>query len=247
MGSPYPDSIDIQWSIRGTSGRLTFYIILVDIEWQEDCLYDYVELQPAAGGGSSRRYCGRDTSWQSYAMASHEASVIFHADYSISFSGFQLDWQAVSIDTCTSYQNQSFGTLASVNYPTGYINDLDCVLVIDVLPGYRVFVQFYTFLLNTAEPLCSDYLQIGLNGTALEYSVVLCANVSIQEGCPLLLMSVSSSVQLYFHTNGGYNQQGYNLTYMAGKWQECRPHLIQIGVDTKWSPLCKRHFEFCFL
>lgn len=59
--SPYPNNLDLTLTLRGpTNSRLVLTFVRLDLEYQPQCLYDYVGLQ-SSPQDLMVRYCGRHT------------------------------------------------------------------------------------------------------------------------------------------------------------------------------------------
>ncbi|XP_063382141.1 cubilin-like [Cydia fagiglandana] len=120
--------------------RLVFVFQRIDLEFQKDCLYDYVELRDTLNLKSSR-YCGTvgETRW---VASSNKAVLHFHSDYNTQASGFSLIWQAVELVGCPSQTFTSKeGVLRSPHFPHFLLPDLDCTVDILAPAGKRVFLN----------------------------------------------------------------------------------------------------------
>ncbi|XP_037294854.1 uncharacterized protein LOC115449546 [Manduca sexta] len=143
--SVYDPDLDYWVHVVGPSEtRLVFVFHAVDLEYQKDCLYDFVELRDLHTAKSSR-YCGSvgETRW---VAASNAAVLHFHSDYNTQGSGYSLSWKAVELVGCPSQTFTSKeGVLRSPNYPQFLLPNLDCTIDIIAPAGKRVFLNISHF------------------------------------------------------------------------------------------------------
>ena len=77
----YHSNVHLVWHILApVSSRILFLFHFLDLEYHQDCLYDYVLIHD----NSTRqefRYCGTRRELHSYATHSNQATVIFNSDF----------------------------------------------------------------------------------------------------------------------------------------------------------------------
>ncbi|XP_013136434.1 PREDICTED: cubilin-like [Papilio polytes] len=141
----YDNEVDYWVQVAGPPDtRLVFVFKSIDLEYQNDCLYDYVELKDGLTTKSSR-YCGSlgETRW---VATSNLATLHFHSDYNTQGSGFSLSWRAVELAGCPSQTFTSKeGQLRSPNFPHFLLPGLDCTIHILAPSGKRVFLNISHF------------------------------------------------------------------------------------------------------
>ncbi|GLG96835.1 Putative CTL10 isoform B, partial [Gryllus bimaculatus] len=144
--------------------RLVVQFSRIDLEPQQDCLYDFVELR--SGGpptdASARaddardardahavRWCGsHDTDMERFHFVSwsNEATLRFHSDYSQAGAGFAAAWKAVDVSGCPQLTlTAREGELTSPNFPDFLMARLDCNTTILAPPGRKVWLEFTDF------------------------------------------------------------------------------------------------------
>lgn len=78
----------------------------------------------------------------------NRARIKFHSDYSVSRSGFSLNWKAISMDACPSKTfnvNEQFTTITSPNFPNFLLNNLNCTYVLSARAKQRIWIEFQEF------------------------------------------------------------------------------------------------------
>ncbi|CAG9794076.1 unnamed protein product [Diatraea saccharalis] len=141
----YDNDLDYWVHIIGPPDtRLVIIFHKIELEYQKDCLYDYIELRDPSNMKSSR-YCGSVgvTKW---VAADRRAVLHFHSDYNNQGAGFSLSWHAVELTGCPSQTFTSKeGTIRSPNYPNFLLPNLDCTIDILAPAGKRVFLNISSF------------------------------------------------------------------------------------------------------
>ncbi|XP_013171904.1 PREDICTED: cubilin-like [Papilio xuthus] len=141
----YDNDVDYWVHVSGPPDtRLVFVFNSIDLEYQNDCLYDFVELKDGLSSKSSR-YCGSlgETRW---VATSNQATLHFHSDYNTQGSGFSLSWRAVELAGCPFQTFTSKeGQLRSPNYPQFLLPGLDCTIDILAPSGKRIFLNISHF------------------------------------------------------------------------------------------------------
>lgn len=150
----YYNNLDFSVKISGPDRtRLLITFSKIDIEFQLECLYDYIELTSVDRSGKeiadTVKLCGShdvDMDRFNFVSDTNEALLRFHSDYSISGSGFLLNWRAVDTSGCPK---QTFtakeGTITSPNYPFFLLPRMDCSLTILAPAGKRVWLEFVQY------------------------------------------------------------------------------------------------------
>ncbi|OXA61797.1 Protocadherin Fat 1 [Folsomia candida] len=99
--SNYQNNLDYGYHLIAPPGtQIVLRFSHLDVEDQEDCLYDYVEIVDKKTANATR-YCGTystaDLERLDYVSSSNELDVFFHADFSHSGTGFEIAWRAVDV------------------------------------------------------------------------------------------------------------------------------------------------------
>lgn len=145
----------------------------LDVEYQQECLYDYVMLKSATRNevDDSLKWCGTfDDDMQRFRFASigNEVELSFHSDYSGSGSGFLAHWKAVDVAMCpVQTLTAREGFITSPNYPNFLLSQLDCTITILAPSGKRVWIEFLDFDLGKPVKLASKEEAIDVDDTLL--------------------------------------------------------------------------------
>ncbi|XP_066978110.1 uncharacterized protein [Macrobrachium rosenbergii] len=158
--SQYPNNLHLTITLRGpASSRLVITFTKIDLEYQQDCLYDYVGLQ-SGPQDSMTRYCGRhlkDMERFDYVSKSNEAVVTFHSDWSVVGAGVMGRWRVVDISSCPHQElRQSQGIITSPNFPYFNLDSIHCTTTIKASVNERIWLQFQTFEVGAKEPIPKD-------------------------------------------------------------------------------------------
>ncbi|XP_070531950.1 uncharacterized protein [Ptychodera flava] len=119
------------------------------------------------------------------------------------------------------------GFIQSPNYPSNYVNDLTCVTTINAPSNLCVRLSFVAFSLQPGSRpgLCdTDYVQVtDLNNRAM--NDIMCG------GDSRLFNSLSSDVEIVFHSDENFTDSGFQLyanfvacpqfAFIPGEWGEC--------------------------
>uniref|UniRef100_T1J517 Cubilin n=1 Tax=Strigamia maritima TaxID=126957 RepID=T1J517_STRMM len=210
----YPNNLDYTIRVIGPIGtRILLQFNYLDLEWQEDCLYDYMELRSGSEKPQTR-VCGQhSTDLMKFDFISDKNELVasVHTDYSITGTGFDVSWTTVDVSSCPSrFTNVLAGKIQSVNYPSNYISNLDCVTEIFTNPGSRVWLEFLNFDVGTMNPngVCqTDFLELTLGRNSLE-KILLCGNKT-DDIETLKFLSFSDYIKVFFHSDSTETHLGY--------------------------------------
>ena len=152
----------------------------MDIEYHQNCAYDYVEVRNSDASVSGERFCGT-TLPPVQRSTGNQMVVVFHSDYSVIGRGFKASY-VISDDnsgglttttapattvtefvgTCGGSFGGSRGTMATPNYPENYGNNLNCVYQIEVEAGRRVELTIVDFAVQNHARCNRDGLEVDL-------------------------------------------------------------------------------------
>lgn len=131
----------------------------IDIEWQKNCLYDYLMLRDSR---RQKRICGqindKELVNKVFISQTNEMSITFKSDFSNRGSGFKLNWKAFTMGWCDSKQTvidesenrteSDVSHIDSPGYPTWNLPNLNCSLVI-VAKGHKRVSLRWLFTLHS--------------------------------------------------------------------------------------------------
>ncbi|KAF4524800.1 hypothetical protein B566_EDAN010175 [Ephemera danica] len=160
----YPNSygmnMECYWKIVVSRGSLIQLVIVdLDLEHEEACNYDYIELRDGPSSTSSilGHFCQRGTT-SILTTTQNFMWIKFRADESRQGRGFNLRYETVCNNKLTGFR----GVIESTNFPQPYPHNRNCTWAISAPPGNKVNITFSNFELeNGRAGNCSyDYVQI---------------------------------------------------------------------------------------
>lgn len=139
--SKYYNNLHYYMRIIGPENtRITVVFRKIDIEHQSECLYDYIQLN------DGDRICGTheyDLDNFNFVSNNNKVVVRFYSDFSVTGSGFLLEWKAVEMIGCPKQTlTAKEGTLTSPNYPHFLLPHLECSVTIRAPAGKRIWLEF---------------------------------------------------------------------------------------------------------
>ncbi|KAI1298753.1 Protocadherin Fat 3 [Halotydeus destructor] len=199
----YPNNLHYEVEIlTSPQSVIVVWFDMLDIEYQEDCLYDYLTLREDETKLDTGRQCGK---YSSDAVASHlrnytyfsksnQVRVAFHSDYSNRGKGFALNWKTVYLNWCTESTEQSTlisnssknNSLESPGYPEWILPSLNCTINIKAPEGQRVLLTLLDFDLGYAQKSargdkCNTEAAILQVSLGLGKNVNLCGSIDLQD------------------------------------------------------------------
>lgn len=158
------------------------------------------------------RWCGTHESNMSrfdFISATNAVLIYFHSDYSVSGSGFSLNWNAVSLSGCptqTYTSSDDFNTIESPNYSNVLLNNLDCKYIIYAANSKRIWLEFQSFNL-----LRDAIVEINLgNGSFVPFQ----KSKQLNDG---IFISYLNRVTIHLRTGAKPKGMGFKLSYKTCK------------------------------
>ncbi|KAH8019459.1 hypothetical protein HPB51_019481 [Rhipicephalus microplus] len=145
----YLNDLHYTVSIVGPPGsRVLLSFSRLDLEWQADCLYDYIEIESPHTRADPVRICGQhetDLDRFDHFSESNELRLTFHSDYSVTATGFAASWTTVDMaslchdppSTLTAYKDRP-QSLVSPHYPLFYPNSMHCSDLLYAFPNKNI-------------------------------------------------------------------------------------------------------------
>ncbi|XP_054708551.1 uncharacterized protein LOC129218337 [Uloborus diversus] len=212
--SNYLNDLDYIVEIIGPpNSRIVLTFHHIDLEWQEDCLYDYILLQTDLKD-SGVKLCGENPNGKEFVSSGNKAYLSFHSDFSITAPGYEASWEIVDLSVCLNRRLLILEPthISSLRYPRSYLSKLECqVTVIASSAKQRLLLTITDLDLGH----CSDaFLEINLDPIDESKKVKLCGN-DLLSGTQL--MAYGNEAHLFFHSGDGKNvgslgHKGYNVT-----------------------------------
>ncbi|XP_059350348.1 uncharacterized protein LOC130692880 isoform X2 [Daphnia carinata] len=200
-----------------TSERLVVRFKQIDIEFQENCLYDYLGLQ-SKENGPMQKICGHYTSnleRLDYVSETSEIWITFHSDFSISGDGFHAVWSTMPLPGCPlQIMEKPEGEFFSPYYPFFLLPNLNCTLHIIAPEGARVWIKFHTFDMDFRNERqqfsCRDeYVRLDWGSSN---SIQLCGSYNLSRDA-LQWISDGNELKVQLITRNGKRGRGFHASY----------------------------------
>ncbi|EDV28197.1 uncharacterized protein TRIADDRAFT_53561 [Trichoplax adhaerens] len=205
----YPNNAECIWTIQMPVGaRITLNWQNIDIEQQDQCNFDYVELR---NGNSTTapfvgRYCGNNPP-ATFTSTGNNLYIKFKSDGSSSGNGFRLSYTLA----CGGILTSPTGSIQSLFYPSPYPLSTTCVWTIQVPFNQKIVLNFAAFEVEGAANCSGDYLELRSGSAATSPLITrLCGVVN-----PGQLIINNNNLYLRFTSDANYSPRGFNLTYSA--------------------------------
>ncbi|XP_049525516.1 uncharacterized protein LOC119461779 [Dermacentor silvarum] len=232
--SHYLNDLHYSVSIVGPPGsRVLLSFSRLDLEWQADCLYDYIEIESPHSQVDPVRICGQhetDLDRFDHFSESNELRLTFHSDYSVTATGFAASWTMVDMaslchdppSTLTAYKDRP-QSLVSPHYPLFYPNSMHCRYVIkSETPSLPVLVTVEDLDVGVREAsghCLGDRVSVRLSATTAIGSpatISLCGgDLNVQRGFQLLSYGDTLKLTLEAQQHRTRRHRGFNITYHA--------------------------------
>ncbi|XP_078609082.1 cubilin-like [Branchiostoma floridae x Branchiostoma japonicum] len=210
----YPKNSNYSVTMAAPKGyRLALHFTSFCVEYQENCLYDYVIVQDGDDGPTTKN-CGNYTSnLQDLQRVSlgDTLRITLISDHSNSCSGFEASFKTINVELCKNETHTSpNGTLESLSFWGSYFNNVDCTTTVTAPEGYRVFFEFTSFHLQYSRECRQDFLQMFLDGE--DIAITLCGDRT-RDLQRMKYITYGSLLRLRFHSDGYGSYPGYMASY----------------------------------
>ena len=147
------------FTANGTN-QILVRITRMSLEYQRNCLYDYIAMEGA--GHADGKYCGNKSDL-SFLSLGKTLTVTFRSDSSISGSGFQLSWIWINHSKCLE-NTDSLNILSTYNFPLSFPGLISCCSTITVTQNKRILLKVLNMSHNlvTSFYLKADEFQMSL-------------------------------------------------------------------------------------
>ena len=157
------------------------------------CAYDHLKIVDGDGTILMDKTCG-DALPPVFMSNTHHVDLVFETDYSVTKSGWAVNWSAVSPDV-----------VVSRNYPREYPNNILQSETITTDVGKVVVMDFYSFDIEAHENCNYDHLTItDDDGTKL-------LNKACGNTLPARITSSTNKVHLIFVTDHSVTKKGWAI------------------------------------
>lgn len=212
--SKYYNNLDFYVKIIGPENtRITVTFSSVDIEYQTECLYDYIELSNNDDFNNGLRICGTheyDLDRFNFVSNSNELNLKFHSDFSVTGAGFFLEWRTVEMTGCPKQTlTAKEAILTTPNYPHFLLPHLDCHITIRAPSGKRIWLEFEDYDFKDVPETLEAELLINLKEQSQAFQPFLSKNL-LTEGA---FISQQEYLSLHLKTGAKPKGRGYKAVY----------------------------------
>ncbi|KOC70062.1 Cubilin [Habropoda laboriosa] len=155
----YSQLADCYWKIAVAEGSwIRLLIIDLQLEEQDKCRFDYMEISEGIDRRNSERYCTSPYP-KLIQKNSNVVNIRFRSDFTNSGRGFHLKYETL----CENRVHGFHGVIESPNFPNKYEHNLNCTWTIEAPVGNAINLTFSHFDLETSgtQNACKyDYLQV---------------------------------------------------------------------------------------
>ncbi|KAL7862619.1 hypothetical protein SRHO_G00116030 [Serrasalmus rhombeus] len=211
-GLNYSNNEVCSWSVSVPEGKsILLEFLEFDLENDSLCYSDHLTVF-ADESMPLGRFCGSVLP-PPLLIHSSTSMIQFVSDFSITGSGFSIQFRAVGADYTlgpgcgTVARFESPGVLQSPNYPQHYGNGAQCRWIIHAPRGHVVKLELVDFDLEHSERCEYDSLAAFGDTEAREELVVLCGR-----GVPPPVLSYSRVMLVQFRSDSSVSARGFNAT-----------------------------------
>lgn len=208
--SPYHNNARCAWLIRVNVSlviNVTFTKFSVEpASVENDCRFDWLQIHDGRSSANHMigRFCGTKLPNGGNIISTHNVLYLwFRSDNATSHEGFSLSWQAVEPICGGEIEVTTHGTIKSPGSPGVYPPNRDCRWHIQAPPGKRLQLTFFTMSIES-HPTCDyDFVAIyaGVDTDDTTPTLAKFCNTSHPEP----LVTPTSTVTIYFHSDGKYS------------------------------------------
>ncbi|KAL4234952.1 hypothetical protein ACF0H5_006594 [Mactra antiquata] len=178
-GQNYSNDIVITSRFMVTPGyKIIFELHAIDIEYQEHCLYDYIQT---SGMVNNAKLCGINSKTLYFLSVNNTAKLQFTADSDVTGCGYNISWYSINTDNMFDIQYiipDKYGILSSINYPKPFPDTIDQCINITISASYRLVLEIVNINLPGAN--CDESL-FKIDSDKDQTARVYCGGTSINE------------------------------------------------------------------
>lgn len=117
--------------------RIVLELFYYDIEYQNNCVYDYLKIEGVLNG---KRFCGTSSNKTTLISYSNRASIMFVTDSDVTRCGYYVTWYTVNQFESVELDVKS-KRVQSVNYPRAFPDKVDNCTIIHAADDQRMIVE----------------------------------------------------------------------------------------------------------
>ncbi|MGH0141801.1 UNVERIFIED_CONTAM: hypothetical protein FKN15_026336, partial [Acipenser sinensis] len=214
----YPPNKNCVWQVVApTHYRISMQFEFFELEGNEVCKYDYIEVRSGLSSDSKLhgKYCGTEVP-EVITSQYNNMRIEFKSDNTVSKKGFKAHFFSecggrLKAETRLKdlYSHAQFG---DNNYP----GQVDCEWMITAEKGYGIELTFQTFEVEEEADCGYDYMELfnGYDSTSQRLGR-FCGS-----GPPEEIYTAGDAVLLHFHSDDTISKKGFHIRYTSTKFQE---------------------------
>ncbi|XP_077483788.1 cubilin-like [Amblyomma americanum] len=219
---PYGHNAECRWNIRVNEGsRIALVVVDLDIEMDEHCRYDALEIFDGASDRDRRlaQLCSHQQRPGQLMSTGKDMFLRFRTDASEAGRGFHV----VYATQCNQrIKNQRHGVIESPNYPEPSPHNANCTWTIEAFMGHNISLAFSFFELEHDNNCKFDYVEI--NETESEGQTRRLGRYCGEASLPAPVVSTKNVVTVHYVTDGSVASRGFRLEYA---WRGCGGILVK--------------------
>ena len=193
--------------------RISMTLTNIDLEYQKECLYDYLLLTNTTSDG---RYCHSSQQRHFLSLQNH-TTLTFITDYSVTGSGFALSWRWVDPSQCQAHINTAeSGNVTSFNYPYVFPDAVRCTTVLTAAKNKRLFMEFVYLKLSDDGGCNYSYVEVWTGGNE-HHRLCRNTNTSLYD---MSFVSLENKLKIVFVSPQLERNDGFILTYRKRKYYQ---------------------------
>ncbi|XP_037621272.1 dorsal-ventral patterning tolloid-like protein 1 isoform X2 [Sebastes umbrosus] len=204
----YPPNKNCVWQVVApTQYRISMQFEAFELEGNEVCKYDYVEVRSGLSSDSKLhgKYCGTEVP-EVITSQYNNMRIEFKSDNTVSKKGFKAHFFSAE---CEHKIHSPSGTLSSPNWPDKYPSRKECTWDITATPGHRVKIAFNEFEIEQHQECAYDHLE-AFDGDSDTAAILgrLCGSK-----IPEQLVSTGNKMYLRFISDASVQRKGFQATH----------------------------------
>ncbi|KAG1661332.1 Cubilin [Nymphon striatum] len=212
----YPHNRNCTWKIVAPIGNnvsLSFSHFILEDHTQ--CVYDYVKIMAVYGGRHEKKnitevvkFCGTDSPPSRIDTNASVVLINFVSDGSIALNGFRLEFVTTG---CGGDFTRRYGTFTSPNYPSSYMNEIECIWTITVPEGSQIALRISEYDMELESNCVYDFLKVYRDAEDSQPLHTICGTSSQQ----VLITSPGSHLYIVFKSDSIITRKGFRARYSA--------------------------------
>ncbi|KAK3085773.1 hypothetical protein FSP39_008527 [Pinctada imbricata] len=194
--------------IASSLERIFIEVIRLDVEFQDNCLYDYVQIY---GLEKNQSLCGNLKNYDAllYWSVNNTIVIHFHSDDSVAGKGFDIRWQFFRPSACIELEEKDERqNFRSINFPYPYPDEVDCCQHLELkqenLQDTRRLLVVFTEIFLQSKSTCLSLS----NGNNTLYET--CGGISTTNR---RFLSSNGRLQLCYNISGSARGEGFQGFY----------------------------------